>query len=340
MHNLQPTIEKTHMPLSKKHKPETWLAIINIVLTAIIGIAVAIYLSVRNEEFQKQFLELQRNSAIAHLQIINDNEFHYEFAKDGVTIRNNGMAAAKNVRVIICISEIGRAWNDGWNQSIGDISNIEIFFSNPSLIQSQEYTTVTCEDQLEGVKKNAVLITINSLPANQTVDISVIPTKHATGESKLIRQRAFIIIPESFFVDNSKYGNPSSPEFDPDKLYYPIETALERFYRFDFTAIANFHTYVTCDNCIVETDDGTILLTEFDGMALTDLYLVSNDKNNVKISFFVLTARVFPPEEFNTPETAQNATTFGYFIYFYGWPFDDGLIVDEIEKDSFETMPP
>src|SRR5687768_1521600 len=53
---------------SEKWRFENWLNIGNLILTAVIGIVIAVYINIRNEKLQKQLVTLQNESQFANIE--------------------------------------------------------------------------------------------------------------------------------------------------------------------------------------------------------------------------------------------------------------------------------
>mgnify|MGYP001609908121 FL=1 len=98
--------EKKPRQSKKKLSLSNWLATINLVLTTIIGIGIALYLNNRNEEFQKQLIDLENNAGLAHIQFIQKHA-----RADGLLIiTNDGPAFAKNLQISLCFINPGNSW--------------------------------------------------------------------------------------------------------------------------------------------------------------------------------------------------------------------------------------
>src|SRR5438270_11874552 len=113
------TASTVNSSASKKESNNNWVVVINLILTAIIGIGgivEALYLNNQNEQSQLKIIQLQaaiqRNSTLAHLN------FQQSTDEPTFFISNTGLAAASNVKLVITIDTVNKIWKS----YINDIS--------------------------------------------------------------------------------------------------------------------------------------------------------------------------------------------------------------------------
>lgn len=249
---------------SKKISIELWIAIGNLLLTAIVGIGIAIFLQAReqrfqaelqnkNEEFQKQIIEIQNQTQFAHIDISHQRRSGGHF----IEIKNVGPAIAKNLKIAICIESL----NPIWIEQITDISQFEFGkFTNPSFNLSREDTKSSCNFAFGDDTNNASILTIDLLPSNESIGLTVSLAKGIQLEEIQTSVNTFILIPTEIATKIS----PTEVKLD----IYALTDALD-----DKFTIATFKTAASCENCIVESDSKIVPLISRTGGG--SLYLTS-----------------------------------------------------------------
>lgn len=239
------------MPNTKKPKLELWIAIANLALTAVVGIAVAIYLQraeqnfqaelqKKNEDFQRQLVQLQsevsNDSQSARLNIVSfcdeSGTMRTTFSCNGVhgfEIENYGQAVAENLRIAVYNYDL----SGYWASAINDIS--QFHFSTPNLSFKLKSETTHTERLLTYIKgDNTIIFTIDKMPPNSKIMFYVyvdpdIPTKNISFIWEL---------PVSYPSANKQIWESQNG--------YLLTSFFEDLVG---TKIANFHGDVSCDNC-------------------------------------------------------------------------------------------
>ena len=159
--------------VKKENAPETTsnvgllitivIAIANLILTALLGV----YLAVRNENLQKQLVDLQNQIQYAKISVTSNCDTEVICA---VKIINDGPSTAKNLRVVFLLREI----NDNWKTDLINSANIDIVLDNPSLQHETTNENVSITDNTTSPMPNAKLIMINALPPQTTITLTPI----------------------------------------------------------------------------------------------------------------------------------------------------------------------
>lgn len=260
---------------------EVWVSIANLILTAIIGIGMAIFLKYRDEQIQKDaiLLQAQVQKEIIAMQATlesDNNSAHLEISKDclywtscdgTVTIKNTGPGDAKNVHVTINIDDI----SDDWREAVKDISVFKLKKFPPSLKINSNTTRVdTLYNFIEIEGDNAFEISIDLLPKGGEFSIllslnDTVPTKKASASR-----------PVTFY---------DTPDLGPLLL-----DVLDPFVESIFP-IASFAVDSTCENC-----DGKSITAHF---IMSSIYKTGSEKFNTDgdTTMFNLTTIYLIPED-------------------------------------------
>jgi len=242
------TIDTINTNELKDHKRklslQTWISIGNLVLTAIVGIAVAVYLQQseqtfqrelqnREEELQKQIITLQSQSEIAKVRITTASVYPL----DGIEIENTGLTSAKNLRIVLCATSINNLWAD----FVSDMLMFDIATDNIALKFNKETTKTGCIN-VSGAQHDSIVITLESLPPNQPVIFKIYPPQSIPTEYVLTSQEAHIAVQKDLIPED--YSMPFETNF-----YDPLfEYLNHKFYT------AYFLVDASCENCQVEKD--------------------------------------------------------------------------------------
>jgi len=173
-----------------KSKIQTWLAVVNIVLTIVIGIGITLFLDYRDKQFQSEMksrdeqfqirfaeLKAQLDSQInlTTLSVFASSATQFNCAENYiascgslVTVKNIGNVPAKNVKIIVALEAVGTPWKD----VIKDINAFSYSIYPPinSQVKPIRINNFDITDSVYG--DNAIEITIDNLPSNSSVNIS------------------------------------------------------------------------------------------------------------------------------------------------------------------------
>ncbi len=211
---------------------EMWISIGNLLLTAIIGIAVAVYLNIRNEEFQKQLVTLQNQTEIAKLDLENAIT-----NVDGFKIINQGPAIAKNIRAVVCLYNMHASWEN----AITDIDNFVVKTENISLNFSKQYTRTECGNS-SILGNDSLVITLDALSPDQSATFSIGFSNDLPVEYLKVTRKAHLAI------DNLLYPKNNSLSLE-DYLANPVNNYLEETLADESQPAITFLIDVSCDNC-------------------------------------------------------------------------------------------
>lgn len=213
----------------KKLKVEVWLGISNLVITAIIGIGIAIFLSYREEQAQRQIValqaEMERQASLAHLEVTTTC-LYYTSCDGAIEITNVGPASAENVRVVIAFESIAEVWKP----VIEDINSFAVRKFPPGLDIGMKDRTVDVLYDLQMVPgNNAVELSIASLPPDGKFQVLLTLTPREPVKEYEVS------IPLTLYIDHS------TPQV-------PSERAIRQYLEERFE-IASFSATATCENC-------------------------------------------------------------------------------------------
>lgn len=211
-------------------KTENLIAIANLLLTAIIGIGIAIYLRVRDERFQRNLLTLQaeinRQSNLAHLQV-KPTCLYYTSCAGAIKIENTGPASAKNIKITIVLDEV----DDEWLSAISDINSFKVKIFPPSFSP-----TIT-------VKKVDVLYAFQDMRGDNAIDIEL-GTLPPNASIKVLLTANLETIP----INSYEVEIPITVDFREWKTYVFYEGPIRQYLENRFS-IANFSVTTFCENC-------------------------------------------------------------------------------------------
>ncbi len=299
---------------AENQKPsfDKWLSVTNIVLTAIVGIGVAIYIQIRNENFQKRLQDEKDNGSFTNLTFnplsMGALSSTYDLTGGGFSIQNDGETNAINIRTFICLKSLSQGWDD----NIPDISSFGIDYSNPSLNLRIENSESSQCIRMSG-SSNSILITLDTLPPKSQFSITLKPTFADIGDSQ---------------INTYYYSNIS--------ILYPIEMSAEscarsvqEFFRREYS-LADFEVSVSCENCVETETKYEFLLADtlsmYSGECISP-FKYSNYQSSIFDNFYL--SRYIPSSVvYKYPQTVINRTD-----PLYLWISESGI--DEISKDTY-----
>jgi hypothetical protein len=290
---------------------EAWLVIANITITAIVGI----YLAFRNENLQQQIIKWQSQAGLAEIHITQDTP-SAQFSNGMIRIRNSGLSAAKNLRIVICLQDA--------DMSISDISDFEIVPNNPSIIFKRENIKQSCGMYGYSGIDNATLLTVESLPPNQSFDFIVQIDRLMPSSYSTYKTRVYLAVPKVSFRDGSNY---------------PFETSIsDAFQKYMATelAAAYLELSTSCENCVVKYDNFKFVVSVMENNSWRN-FQVSNDDSMlasgyIEVSFDVDTTYQFLKNSVFVP--AQEL----YLLASYS--ADGSANITEADKNKFRIFNP
>ncbi len=210
---------------SDKKPLEIWLSIANLIVTVFIGVFVAIYLNVRNEEFQKKFLLMQKDAELAHL-VIDD---------DTLSIANEGSAIASELRIAICEDN-----PFGENKMIqNDFQEFRISLENQSIKYSLD----------DSSRSSCTLILLEGLAPYEEIFWNVSYPDDVYFEKKEEKDIRIHFLVQSDDID----------EFDE---WNDIQTPFKQFVTENYYYL-RYTVAISCGNCVVERDLSQPFVLEF-----------------------------------------------------------------------------
>lgn len=226
--------------MKKKPKSLNWersLSIANLVLTAVIGIFVALYLksrdeslaltlAQRNEEFQRQLIDIQAKAEFAQLEI-TEYCLNVLTCNGGFSIKNVGPATAKNIKLVVFVNKVYSPWAD----IVHDIGSFELKVDNPSLQVNINPVRVSTINGLDMSGNNGYEVSIDNLPPNSTGIFSVVLQNDNYVEVTFTK--TFSV---KYLID---LGGPG---------HYIIHHPMTKFLESKFP-VAYFLVNASCDNC-------------------------------------------------------------------------------------------
>ncbi len=253
----------------KKSRRDLILGISNLILTAIIGIGVAIYLNYRDEQIQKNLITIQaeteRQSNLAHLQV-SPTCLYYGSCSGSFSIKNLGAAHAKNVKVIVILEYV----NEDWTSVISDIK----YFSIKTLAPSLDITTSSVKIDTLYLSPvagyNAYEISIANIPPQDEVNILLERYQSTLTQSHTANFPATI------------YVNSDDP-IDQLALHIHLKKYLEK--RFN---VAGFSINTSCENCEGNIDKPIVVVSSLGGWGLSTIDYSEFDSGfNWNINMFI-----------------------------------------------------
>ena len=271
----------------KKLSVSNWLSIANLFLTVITGIVIALYLHAsdqnfqlqlkqRDEEIQKQLIDLQNQSKLALIQVDTEREFALRgFGDVRISVRNNGPAVAKGMRLFICFDQIRYVWAP----AINDIDQLSIRLMEASYQYGQQSIKSDCGFKRAGINNDAKLFTIDSLSPNQTITIVAgIPVQlinmQDNPEIREVQRETYIKIPRALIPQNP-------PLFIEDY----VETHVTKYLDEIFTIGSITLTDVSCENCSVQRDLNSQNIRTIIRWDWLDSQIIAENENYTEATF-------------------------------------------------------
>lgn len=216
---------------------ERSLSIANLVLTAVIGILVALYLksrdedlaltlAQRNEEFQRQLIDIQTKAEFAQLEV-TEYCLNILTCNGGFSIKNIGPATAKNIKLVVFVNKVYSPWVG----IVHDIDSFEIKVDNPSLQVNISSVGVSTINGLDMLGNNAYEVSIDNLPPNSMGTFSM-----ALQDDNYVETTLTKTFSVKYLID---LGGPG---------HYIIHRPMTRFLESKFP-VAYFLVNASCDNC-------------------------------------------------------------------------------------------
>ncbi|MEA2574041.1 MAG: hypothetical protein QOH93_1339 [Chloroflexia bacterium] len=252
-------------------KFERFLAVLQLILTAITGIGVALFVSARQEEataslnrsqqeFQKQFITYQREAELAQLEITQSCNRE---SCPGTTIRNlSNTASAENLNVVLTLVQIGE-------QARGVITGLESLTWNhePSSIDVQpkmEHSTGNSGASAASIAGNNLLkLHIEKLPPGADLVVEMQYLGGSTpGLSKVSMEMWLLPSTTLSITETESITAPAEPPgVLGTKVAGPwdqiLDTAIRDYVQHNYS-LATFTVSATCDNCRGEAGQSTL----------------------------------------------------------------------------------
>jgi hypothetical protein len=225
-------------PKSKTRKITltNWLTIASLLITAFIGIFIALYINKRDEDLQKQLILLQGQNQYSNLEVGTYDYYPSISESVGGTlpeiiITNKGPATANEISIAVCIANI----NLIWQSSIMNINQFDISVSPQSYKVLTELKSTCLDSDLKN--NNLLVLNIDSLPPNQSITV-MINIGHTLEYTTVdTTRKASIKIPAA---EVPKFSTPPFSLYFYNKLMYTLD---EKFY------VSKFVVDISCPNC-------------------------------------------------------------------------------------------
>jgi hypothetical protein len=312
-HNNNVTVPNNHedVALDSKQKPttETKVAIANLVLVAIniiLTVGIGIYL-------QRQIIVWQQDAQLAKIKIDIRDTFLYP-----ITITNNGLSTARNLRVAICIFSA----NAMWRNAINDINDFDIYINDPSIKYRKESTQNNCERYILArilTPNDTILFTIDTLPPNQKVQIGIDLSSSVPTKVENIAGTAHMLLP-------------SKHNLSEDDIALGVFNILGKNF-----SLAEFIVTTSCENCTVEPNKA---LYDFSapGRWTWQNYAIYESGNNFQKSSlgFALDFRV--PQ--NSQVILSDKQNYSLFLESNAYTTDPQFLFSEIYGPIFMSTKP
>jgi hypothetical protein len=195
------------------------LAIANLFVTVLLGLVVTVLLQFNNQKFETLKLKLENDLQFANITVSSDDK--------SFTYTNQGASTAKNLQIVFCFAHI----NDEWKDVVKDTR----FFSVSAENSAMKFSEIDDEDRCNAggdLPIGGKLVTIEALPAQQSVRLALIPKSKLTSIRKY-QGTAYI---------------QEKVEKEPGPLQFGAAAGFYSFLAHKF-AIAQFRTDLSCDNC-------------------------------------------------------------------------------------------
>jgi hypothetical protein len=235
----------------KKPPLESWLTISNLVLTAIIGIGIAIYLNIRNERFQEQLVDRQNDAKLANIEITyKKGGFNSGIIGDSINgriiVKNNGPASSENIRISICLETL----NTQWKGVVDDISQFNITLNDVSRRYEPEISKSECGAD---IISNLLSVDVGSLAPQGSISFVVkggyaLPSK-LVGNSRKVH----LLIP---FEETGGliWINRMLDSLSDEELSKYVQDEFDE-YLINNNYIATFSTRASCNNCVITNNN-------------------------------------------------------------------------------------
>lgn len=290
----------------KKFRAELWLGITNLILTAIVGIGITVFLNYRDEKVQEKIIALQAETArqanIAKIQVSTDC-IVYNLCNEMLEVVNLGSAPAKNLKIVVVINDV----NGGWVTAIDDINKFSIEKFPPTLNIKSQSTKVDVLFDNNSIKgNNAFELTVDNLPAGEKVQAILrlspdLPVEQQTASRNI-----------TIYYDKWEAQTYFS---------YSIGNYFQKLY-----TVASFTVYASCDNCVVEPqDDSMIQVSSVGGMSTKNMNTVQESSGESWTASLTIEYKI-PKGISVTPTT--------YPLYFKMTLLDDNGKVEFTEVSS------
>lgn len=253
------TVTKSDKPNVKRFNLNDWLGISNLVLTAFVGI----YLALRNESLQKNIVNWQKQAELATVALSVSDEVSENVT---VSLTNTGPSVAKNLRISVCLSYVSPIWQD----VIQNINQIDFRYKNQSVGKSEEISYTHC-----GVLKtsDSKIISIPNLPPNGSFVFDVFTDNNALTKIQSEKITVSSLIDVNKLFPNSDEIRVSTDPAGPGELTFTKDGILWK---------RSTTTAITVENIIISTKNEQIKIN------LPDLF--SQSINKVSLAFIVISA--------------------------------------------------
>jgi hypothetical protein len=222
---------------------ETWLSIANLLVSIIVGIFITIYINYRNEQLQVQLVklqsEIQRQSNLAKLEIQQDCPI-FAGCNGAIKIKNNGLAAATNIRVVVIINDV----QETWRPSISGVENFSLMQFPQSI--SAEIQKIKVDTPYHvGNGFNAFQVNIKSLPPQAEITFVLSPSQSMPAKTLDFQKTIVFYEPPTYtqYTDNLALNPINTGLFFSKYLESIDKYLINQFW------IAGFSANATCDNC-------------------------------------------------------------------------------------------
>lgn len=224
------------------------IGIANLILTAIVGIGVTLYINYRDEVLQKELVylqgeveeqtqrellklqsEIQEAESMAHLQV-KDTCMYIGTCSGSVAVSNIGSAQAQDTRIVITLQDV----SDEWDEVIQDINWFKVIKLPASLeIGSREDRVDVLYPNNRIVGNNALILTVSEMPPHSGVDMVIMLDEEL--------RKGLDVREVSVDRDVTVY----LPRSD-EEIYFRI--ALQKYFENSYS-IARFSIESNCNNC-------------------------------------------------------------------------------------------
>ena len=267
----------------RKTKIELWLGIVNIILTAIVGIGITVFLNYRDEKVQEKLITIQAETArqanSANLQVSTNYVFYNPF-NQGFRIENLGPATAKNIIIVVVINDV----EDEWSNVIDEIEKTSLEIYPPSLdvkLSSIKVDNLFKSNQMIG--NNAFRLITDYLPVGEKLIVKL------DLNSDLLVEKV-----TSTRMINIFYNDWKAQTYFIDEIGH----YFSNLYR-----IAEFSVYVNCENCfIVNHDDNIVQITAAQNFSARDILTKNDSLESIWTASLAIDYRI-PSQGLLIPET-------------------------------------